>query len=110
MTLTSSASTLPTELEGARASELSDKVDYLRDANRRKVEIIMQQAMTNAATHSGGATGAARSLPDTRAVAGEDKERAPGSATGEAQEGAGAPSGPGDDASSEGSPGHHSCS
>ena len=46
VTLTSSASTLPTEVEGGRTSQLSDEVAYLRDANRRKDEIIMQQAMT----------------------------------------------------------------
>ena len=60
VTLTSSASTLPTEVEGGRVSQFRDKVAYLRDANRRKDEIIMQQAMTHAATHSLGATGADR--------------------------------------------------
>ena len=43
----------------ALISQLRDEVAYLRNENRRKDEIIMQQAMT-AGTHRSAATGALR--------------------------------------------------
>jgi hypothetical protein len=69
----------------ALISQLRDEVAYLRDENRRKDEIIMQQAMTMRQLT------AARPQEPTEAAetAEEEPERAvPRPATGEAQEGA----------------------
>src|SRR5215216_2949199 len=69
----------------ALISQLRDEVAYLRDENRRKDEIIMQQAMTMrqlTAAPQEDATEAAETVE-------EEPERAePHSAMGEAQEGA----------------------
>jgi hypothetical protein len=69
----------------ALISQLRDEVAYLRDENRRKDEIIMQQAMTMrqlTAAQSQEPTGAAETVE-------EEPERAePHAATGEAQESA----------------------
>jgi hypothetical protein len=68
----------------ALISQLRDEVAYLRDENRRKDEIIMQQAMTMrqlTAAKPQEPTEATETLE-------EEQERAgPHSATGEAQEG-----------------------
>jgi hypothetical protein len=108
VTLTSSASTLPTEVEGGRASQLSDEVAYLRDANRRKDEIIMQQAMTHAAYSQPGCHRSSQKPLRRPSSSRRGKERAPGPLRERLRRAQGP--GPGDDASSEGSLGHHSSS
>jgi DNA-binding Lrp family transcriptional regulator len=68
----------------ALISQLRDEVAYLREENRRKDEIIMQQAMTMRQLSAASP----QEPPEAAETVEEEPERAePHSATGEAQEG-----------------------
>jgi hypothetical protein len=72
----------------ALISQLRDEVAYLRDENRRKDEIIMQQAMTMRQLSAAPP----HEAPEATETAQEEPERAePRPATGGAQEGAQSP-------------------